>query len=35
MMAMFAWLSPATAARYLHLYGGRLEDMARKLGGAG
>lgn len=32
MMAMFAWLSPATAARYLHLYGGRLEDMARKLG---
>lgn len=33
MMSMFSWLSPATAARYLHLYGGRFEEMARKLGG--
>lgn len=33
MMAMFGWQSPTTTARYLHLYGGRLEDMAKKLGG--
>lgn len=31
MMAMFSWLSPATAQRYIHLYGSGWEDMAKKL----
>ncbi len=31
LMSMFGWESPETAARYLHLYGNRLETLARKL----
>lgn len=31
LMAMFAWKSPQTAARYLHLYGTQLDEIRQKL----